>query len=365
MIDKKYRVEALKIKREDISELPKTVAWESPSNIAFIKYWGKKGDQIPINPSFSMTLSNLTTRTEIHYRRTTSEKGKVHFRFENDDNHPFGERVKNYLKKIEVYFPFLEHLDLHIESRNNFPHSSGLASSASAFSSIALGICSIEDNLRKEQYSPERFSQKASYMSRLGSGSASRSVYGNFVEWGEHDYGSDEFAHPFSHRIHQTFETLNDSVLITSSGKKQVSSSRGHKLMDTHPYKESRIEQALNNMERIRIAIKEGDFNKFAEVLENEALSLHALMLSSEPGFILFNQHTIEIINKIRNYRKNKNVPVTFTLDAGPNVHVIYPIQVKESVREFINSELLEYCEEGKVFHDFTGNGPEKINKDV
>jgi diphosphomevalonate decarboxylase len=200
-------------------------------------------------------------------------------------------------------------------------------------------------------------------MARLGSGSASRSVYGNYVEWGEHDYGSDEFAHPFSHRIHQTFDTLNDSVLITSSRQKKVSSSFGHKLMDTHPYKEARIEQALNNMERIRIAIKDGEFNDFAEVLENEALSLHAMMLSSEPGFILINQSTIEIIDKIKQIRKDKNIPVTFTLDAGPNVHIIYPIYAKESVRKFINSELLGYCEAGKVFHDFTGNGPERVDK--
>jgi diphosphomevalonate decarboxylase len=363
MLDKKYRDEALDIRKEDLSDIPKTVAWEAPSNIALIKYWGKKGNQIPLNPSLSMTLSNLNTRTEIHYKKSKSDVSKITFRFENEENHPFGERVKKYINSLVTYFPFLNFMDLHIESQNNFPHSSGLASSASAMSSLALCLCSIENSLRSSEYSPERFYQKASYMARLGSGSAARSVYGNYVEWGEHDYGSDEFANPFNHRIHETFEFLNDSILIISSEKKKLSSRQGHIRMQNHPFKEARVDQVIENMEKMRKSIKEGNFNKFAKVLENEALTLHSLMLSSNPGFILLKQQTIDIIDKIRNAREYHSIPVTFTLDAGPNIHVIYPLHAKSQVRYLIDTELIQYCENGKVLHDFTGSGPERVDK--
>ncbi|MFW5962800.1 MAG: diphosphomevalonate decarboxylase [Bacteroidota bacterium] len=362
MLDKKFRDEIVKTRKEDISDIPRTVAWESPSNVALVKYWGKKDEQIPLNPSLSLTLSNLHTRTEIHYRKSKHETSKVFFRFGNNDEHPFGKRVKKYLKKTEKYFPFLAYMDLYIESNNNFPHSSGLASSASAYSSIALCLCSIEDDLRREEYSSERFFQKASYIARLGSGSACRSVYGNLVEWGEHDYGSNEFANPFGHRIHKIYETLQDSILLVSSKEKKITSSEGHKKMHNHPFREARKEQAVKNLDKIRIAIKEGNFTKFANIVENEALTLHSLMLSSNPGFLLMEESTIEIIEKVRKQRKENKLPVTFTLDAGPNVHLIYPLEAKEEVRNFINNELTGYCEHGQVIHDFTGPGPHRTD---
>ena len=89
MLKKKYRDEALHIPKEKLPETPKTVAWEAPSNIALVKYWGKKDGQIPINPSLSMTLSNSNTRTEIHYRKAGSDKGSVSFQFNGENNHPF------------------------------------------------------------------------------------------------------------------------------------------------------------------------------------------------------------------------------------------------------------------------------------
>ncbi|MFO8236120.1 MAG: diphosphomevalonate decarboxylase [Bacteroidales bacterium] len=362
MLDKKYRDEILNTGKENISEIPRLVAWEAPANIALIKYWGKKGDQLPLNPSLSLTLSNLYTRTEIHYRKSKHETGAVLFRFGNDDEHPFGKRVKKYIKQIGKYFPFLAYMDIYIETNNNFPHSSGLASSASAYSSLALCLCSIENNLRREEYSPERFYQKASYMARIGSGSASRSVYGNLVEWGEHDYGSDEFAHPFGHRISNIFETMQDSILLVSSKEKKNSSSEGHLRMNNHPFREARVDQAIYNLDKIRIAIKEGNFNKFANIVENEALTLHGLMMSSNPGYILMEKETKEIIEKVQKQRKEQKLPVTFTLDAGPNVHIIYPLDAKEKVRAFINEALVQYCENGRVIHDFTGEGPHRID---
>jgi len=362
MLDKKYRDEALNINKQDLSTIPRTVGWESPSNIALIKYWGKKGIQEPINPSISMTLSNMHTQTRIHYARARNEHGRMWLRFNGTDNHPFGDRIERYLAGLDPYFPFLRNLDLHIDSRNSFPHSAGMASSASAMSSMALAICSIEQSLREDPLTPVHFFQKASYMARLGSGSASRSVYGGYVEWGQHAYGSDEFAHPYAKKIRDPLSFLHDSVLIISTEPKKKNSSTGHELMDQHPYRQARIEQARKNLEQIDRSLKEGDFQTFSEVAEEEALSLHALMLASKPGYSLLKEATLKIIDELRAFRKESGTQVTFTLDAGPNVHVLYPTVEKEKIRVWMNEKLAPLCENGKMIHDFTGTGPEKLH---
>ena len=361
-MDSTYQKEALNLKKEDISTLPGLVGWESPSNIALVKYWGKKDTQKPINPSLSMTLSHMRTRTEVHYTRTRYERGKRWFSFNGEENHSFGARIEGYLKKLEPFFPFLAHMDLHIVSTNSFPHSAGMASSASAMSALALCICSIEQSLKNRNPGPQDFYRKASYMARLGSGSAARSVYGNFVEWGDPTKGSDEYAQPLEGIVNPGLAFLHDSVMITSSETKKVTSSEGHTRMEHHPYHSSRIQQALNNQQKIREALVKGNFQLLAEATEEEALSLHALMLSSNPGFILINQATINIIQAIREFREQTGAWITFTLDAGPNVHVLYPTAQKETIREWMQQTLAPYCENGKMIHDFTGKGPEKLD---
>jgi diphosphomevalonate decarboxylase len=362
MMDNIYQKEALKLRKEDISTLPGSVGWESPSNIALVKYWGKKDTQKPINPSLSMTLSHMSTRTEVHYTRTRYERGKRWFSFNGEKNHPFGARIIGYLEKLEPFFPFLAHMDLHIVSTNSFPHSAGMASSASAMSALALCICSIEQRLRDHPTGAQEFYRKASYMARLGSGSAARSVYGPFVEWGDPSKGSDEYAQPLEGQVNPALVFLHDSVMITSGEPKKVKSSQGHRRMEKHPYHSARIQQALDNQQKIRKALARGDFQMLAEATEEEALSLHALMLSSRPGFILINQATINIIQAIRDFRDQTGARITFTLDAGPNVHVIYPTDQKEAIREWMQQTLAPYCENGKMIHDFTGKGPEQLD---
>lgn len=361
-MDSTYQKQALSLKKEDISTLPGSVGWESPSNIALVKYWGKKDTQKPINPSLSMTLSHMSTRTEVHYTRTRHERGKRWFSFRGEENHPFGTRINSYLKQLETFFPFLVHMDLHIDSTNSFPHSAGMASSASAMSALALCLCSIEQRLKDQEEEPEDFYRKASYMARLGSGSAARSVYGSFVEWGDPAKGSDDYAQPLDGQVNPALAFLHDSVMITSTETKKVKSSRGHSRMEHHPYRSARIQQARNNQQKIREALSSGNFQMLAEATEEEALSLHALMLSSSPGFILINQATIHIIEAIRKFRDQTGARITFTLDAGPNVHVLYPTDQKETIREWMQQTLVPYCENGKMIHDFTGQGPEKLD---
>jgi diphosphomevalonate decarboxylase len=225
-------------------------------------------------------------------------------------------------------------------------------------------LVSIEQNLFGTLKEEKEFYKKASFLARIGSGSAARSVYPGFVVWGKDkalNYSSDEVAIPITGKVHQDFENLYDSILITSSTKKQVTSSTGHGLMENHPYANGRYRQADESLRKLMAALENGNENDFIEVLENEALSLHALMLSSNPGFTLLNNNTWEIINRVINYRTQNNRMIAFTLDAGPNVHLIYKSKDKTEITNFITSELVQFCENRYWIDDEMGHGPEKL----
>ncbi len=340
------------------------VIWQSPSNIAIVKYWGKKGLQQGINPSISFTLSNSYTETEIRYRTKKSTKNIVFkFYFEGQHKPDFEKRILTYFERIQTRLDLFKHFEIEIHSRNTFPHSAGIASSASAMSSLALGLLSIEKSIH--DISETEFYQKASDLSRIASGSAARSVYGGFTLWGKLrgvQHSSDNYAIPFTGELHPDFKHLHDSILIVRSGKKAVSSTAGHQLMDQHPEKDLRILEANNHCKELVSILKNGDFFRFAEICEKEALSLHRLMMHSTPSFILMKPETIAIIQKIREYREETAQKICFTLDAGPNIHLIYPTENKEKIQEFIRQELLVYCEDNRWIDDKMGIGPRQID---
>ncbi|MCF8226937.1 MAG: hypothetical protein K9J30_13755 [Bacteroidales bacterium] len=341
------------------------VAWESPSNIAIVKYWGKYPSQIPANASFSITLSKALTRTRISYEYRENAGGpSLDFEFKGQQQSGFSERIENFLKSIEVFIPWIGSLDLSIRSENTFPHSSGIASSASAMSALSIGLCEIEEQLFGKTEGDD-FLRKASFMSRLGSGSAARSLYGKMAVWGitaSCEGSSDEYAIPVE-EIHPDFERMKDSILIIESGKKQVSSSLGHDLMRSNPYAKLRFEAAELNMQKMCSVIREGNVGEFIDIMENEALSLHAMMMTSMPGFLLLKPNTLEALGRIRNFRNTTGKAIGFTLDAGANVHVIYPENQAAAIRDFIETELKELCENEHIIHDEMGNGPCRVEK--
>jgi diphosphomevalonate decarboxylase len=200
----------------------------------------------------------------------------------------------------------------------------------------------------------------------LGSGSASRSVYGGFVLWGNREQqpgSSDEYAVPVNVPESNEFWSLEDAILITSRKKKKISSTAGHGTMVDHPFAQVRYAQARNNLTAISSAISKGNEPKFIQILEEEALTLHAMMLSAEPGYTLLNDQSWGIIQKIRDFRKNTGTFATFTLDAGPNVHFIFKKQDMKIVRGFIENDLVPFCDDGYWIHDGIGKGPERLNK--
>ncbi len=208
------------------------------------------------------------------------------------------------------------------------------------------------------------FYHTASELARLGSGSASRSVYGGYVVWGAHkDFPqySDNYAVPVTTKIHPVFNDYHDSILIVSGETKKVGSSAGHALMEGHAYAQARYDQANRNLIAIHQVLENGDLDQFVEIVENEALSLHGLMMSSNPGYLLMEYNTIQMINIIREFRSETKVPLCFTLDAGPNVHLLYPNQYRKEVQTLIQSELLPLCDNNRWIDDGLGSGPEQI----
>lgn len=344
-----------------------SISWRSPSNIALIKYWGKKGHQIPANASLSFTLNNAFTETEMRFteKKTRSKQIDLSFFFEGNQKTDFEQKIKKYFSDIHRELPFLSKYEFEIHSRNSFPHSVGIASSASGMSALALCLCSLEEKEKGTASKPEAFFRRASYLARLGSGSAARSVYGGIVTWGKIKSlkgTSDGYASPFTGKVDKIFQDFRDDILIVSSEKKSVSSRAGHGLMTAHSFATVRYAQAGKNLADLLKALSKGDLGAFCSIVENEALTLHALMLASSPPVVLWEPGTLEIIKKVRNFREKTGLPVCFTIDAGPNVHLLYPDHIKVDISQLIKNELVVYCAHKQVISDSAGKGPVKLN---
>ncbi|WP_228236269.1 diphosphomevalonate/mevalonate 3,5-bisphosphate decarboxylase family protein [Allomuricauda sp. M10] len=342
-----------------------TSTWKAPSNIALVKYWGKRPIQIPANPSISFTLDTCATTTTITFdKKKNTGDFSFELLFEGKPKEDFKPKIVTFFERVEAYLPFLKDYHFTIETSNSFPHSSGIASSASGMAALSLCLMDIEKMMVPEM-DQTFFNTKASFLARLGSGSACRSVEGPLIEFGVHDHipgSSDLFGVPYPFVVDEVFTTFQDTILLVHKGEKQVSSTVGHQLMHGHPYARNRFEQALQNMDALKPIFAHGDLEGFIKLVESEALILHAMMMTSMPYFMLMKPATLEIIHKIWKYREATKVPVCFTLDAGANVHLLYPDHVKERVHQFIDDQLAKHCENGHYIHDRVGLGAQKIN---
>ena len=345
--------------------------WSAPSNIALVKYWGKKensenqlAEQIPANPSISFTLKNCKTITILAFtKKEDTTSFSFDLLFEGKPKEDFKPKIQKFLERIENYCPYLKNYHFTIDTQNTFPHSSGIASSASGMAALAMNIMSLEKELNPTM-TEDFFYKKASFLARLGSGSACRSVKGSVVVWGKHEEitgSSDLFGVEFPTQIHPNFNNYQDTILLVDKGEKQVSSTVGHNLMHNHPFAEQRFLQAPQNLSNIKTILETGNIDEFIQLVESEALTLHAMMMTSMPYFILMKPNTLEILNKIWKFRNETKIPVCFTLDAGANVHVLYPESVRVETLQFIKDELVGYCQNGQYICDEIGFGSELI----
>jgi diphosphomevalonate decarboxylase len=336
--------------------------WQAPSNIAIVKYWGKYGIQLPCNPSISLSLHSAKTETQVEALPLRGSGNEVHFYLDGHRKEGFEAKIWGLLQLLGDECRFWKDYTLRISSSNTFPHSAGIASSASGMAALALCLLDLELRHRGQERTSEFF-QIASNWARLGSGSACRSMYGGFVSWGKAE-GLDstlEVGAPLPFEVHSVFKGMKDTILLVDQAEKKVSSTVGHGLMVNHWFAERRFLQAEHQVQRLLTILKEGDTEGFVELTEAEALSLHAMMMTSASNYLLMRPNTIAVIEEIRAFRKQTGLPVCFTLDAGPNIHLLYPATIENRVKALIDNITQEFCR-GKNLIDSMGTGPVELN---
>jgi diphosphomevalonate decarboxylase len=280
-------------------------------NIAFIKYWGDRDPilRIPANGSISMNLADLFTTTSVSFDpQLKADRLVLHKRAVSGSTLA---RVSAFLDRIRS-LAVLEWF-AHVESENNFPMGAGIASSASAFASLALAASSAAGLTLSER--------ELSSLARSGSGSACRSLPGGFVEWqAGHDHHS-SYACSIAPADHWH---LVDCIAIVSQRRKSIGSTEGHALAKTSPLQHIRVQDAPRRLEICRKAVLERDFEALAQVCELDSNMMHAVMITSSPPLLYWHPATIEIMRAVQAWRK-AGTPVFYTIDAGPNVHVLCP----------------------------------------
>lgn len=340
-------------------------SWRSPSNIALVKYWGKLGIQLPANPSLSFTLSACHTDMSMKVIPEDSN-AELKVLYGGNEAPSFEPKIRSFFNRVQDQLPWLKTASVEIDSVNTFPHAAGIASSASSMSAIALCLAEIDDQINSlDSLKDESWWNRVSQLARLGSGSACRSLYPVAALWGKMKditASSDNYAIPWVDQLAPVYHTYQDAILIVSAGEKSVSSSAGHELMKDLPYAQVRYHSAEKNLTSLLQAMQsENALETFMTICESEALQLHALMMMSSQPYLLMEPDTLIIIKEVWRYRKETGMPLCFTLDAGPNVHLLYPAEHKSAVLDFIQSEMLQYCQDGIFILDEAGNGPVKL----
>lgn len=270
---------------------------KAPANIAFIKYWGKKDAKlrIPYNPSISMNLSGCMTTTTVEF-----SENYISDTVSEGFNAP---RVIEHIDRFRKLSGV--HTRVRVATINNFPSSAGIASSASGFAALTVAAASALGLSLSEK--------ELTALSRVGSGSACRSIPDGFVKW----YG--EFAWSL---YPATYWDIRDIVAIVVKTGKKVSSSEGHESVETSPFFQNRLNEIPKRIQKIETAFREKNFQAFGEVTEEECLDMHHVMQTQNPPLFYWNDTTKVIMDAVRGWRKD-GVSVYFTIDAGPNVHIL------------------------------------------
>ena len=291
-------------------------------NIAFIKYWGNLDNsfRVPSNGSLSMNLDGLFSRTSVTFSASLKT-----------DSLRIGKRPVTGpgLERVSLFLDLVRrlagtNLRAQVVSENNFPSGAGIASSAAAFAALALaasraaGITLTERELSK--------------LARRGSGSACRSVPDGFVEWQAGETDEDSYAFSIAEPEHWD---LVDCVAVVSAGHKKTGSTEGHALAPTSPLQAARVRDAPRRLDLCRQAILERDFDTFAAIVELDSDMMHAVMMTSTPGLFYWQPASITVMSAVREWRAG-GLPVCYTVDAGPNIHVICPREQADGVEKCV-----------------------------
>lgn len=282
------------------------------ANIALVKYWGKRSSEpiLPNNGSISMTCDGMTTTTTVEF----SDKYKGHSVIINDEEFKKDEKdIHGHIDRICRLAGIRQ--KAKVISESNFPVAAGLASSASGFSALTVAACAAAGL----KLSPKELS----ILTRQGSGSACRSIFGGFVEWyrGERSDGSDSYAESIVDKNY--WIDFRMVTTIVEVKKKPVSSRAGMaQTVATSPYYDGWLKTIGDDLKSVRDGIKERNFEKVASTAEFNCLKMHATMITTKPSIIYWIPATMEIIHAVRQMRE-EGISTYFTMDAGPNVKVM------------------------------------------
>ena len=293
-------------------------------NIAFIKYWGNRDHtlRLPENGSISMNLEELITRT-----RVTFDPALPADIFDLNGVRQTGAA----LQRVTSHMNLLRGLRgiatrAHILSENNFPVGAGIASSASAFAALTLAAITA--------LGLEMSEKDLSRLARRGSGSACRSIPTGFVEWYRGNSDLDSFAVSIAKPSHWD---LVDCIAVVESGHKKTGSSEGHKLAASSLFQPARVADAARRIERCREAVLARDFAVFADILEQDSNMMHAVMMTSHPSLFYWEPPTIEIMKAVQAWRKT-GIPAAYSVDAGPNVHVLCEAKALDTIKHRLSA---------------------------
>jgi diphosphomevalonate decarboxylase len=323
----------------------------APANIAFIKYWGARDldRAIPMNTSISMTLEHCVTQCTVE---TLDHGGEDEVWLAEPDggfgtpDPEFARRMRDQLDRVRQWAGRKE--PVRVATRNSFPTAGGLASSASGFAALTLAAMGAFG----KKASPRDLSLLAR---RSGSGSACRSVFGGFVEWPVTTAnGSDDesYARQLADSEHWD---LRNVIAVVEIGPKTVSSIEGHRLATTSPYYTQRLELIPGRVEKVRKAIRERDLSALGPMIEEEAIDLHLITMSSHPPIFYWSPGSLAVLRAVRELRQ-EGLAAWATMDAGANVHVICDADSEDDVAE----RLEDLPAVGFVIRDGIGPGPEQ-----
>jgi diphosphomevalonate decarboxylase len=283
------------------------------SNIALVKYWGKRDSNLilPHNSSVSMTLNSLNTRTTVDFS-SSYRRNEVIINGKNV-NGPEFQRVENHLKLLQLNSP--DKMFAKVVSESNFPKAAGLASSASGFAALThAGIHALNQTL-----SPKDLS----ILARQGSGSASRSIFGGFVEWRKGSRSDGLDSHAILIRDVDHWPEISMIVTVISTEKKKISSRAGmSQTVSTSPYYRAWLETIENDVENMKKAIIEKKFTQLGMIAEKNALKMHATMHTTSPPNIYWKSGSLELMQKVFELRE-EGLECYFTMDAGPQVKIL------------------------------------------
>ena len=310
---------------------------QAPSNIAFVKYWGRKDEELrlPENGSISMNLSTLLTTTTVEFGHFDNDEvifNGITERLENNRAVKHIDRIRklaNLNKKVKIV------------TQNNFPTGTGLSSSASGFAALTIAAAFAAGLKLSER--------ELSILARQGSGSACRSIPNGFAEWLDGD--SNETSYAVSVFPPEYFG-IADVVTVVSADKKFLATSEGQKSARTSPFFETRLTLIRNKIDRVKKAIEDKNFSEFGDLIEKEALEFHSILFTSNPPLFYWTPETVKVMKFVQNLRR-EGLECYFTINTGQDIHVI----CKKEDAEIVSKKLSEIPEVRNTIINFPSTG--------